>query len=76
MERSYCLECGRLMSAGDTHKRCRSCRGYNYVKEPKHVKHFDANEKLDRDAAEAFKLGMSYGQYKNMLYQKQLKGEE
>lgn len=78
--RGICVGCGDTLPAGDSRRFCPECRKRNKKKadaleESRKVRHFDANSKLDADAKAAFDLGMSYGKYKAMLYQKQLRGE-
>ena len=71
---SYCTECGRIMSVGDTHRKCKMCRKREYAKEERVVHHFDANPQLDHDAAEAAAAGISYGRWR-MLKEMRERGE-
>ena len=61
--RSVCTECGRVMSPGDSHRRCKECRMQANPKEVKVIHHYDANKKLDQDAAEAHRQKLSYGKW-------------
>lgn len=69
-DRSRCTECGRVMSTGDNHRRCKMCRMKDNPKEEKIIHHYDANPELDKAAKEAFEAGMSYGKYMMYLQQK------
>lgn len=80
VSRGVCVGCGDTLPEGDSRRFCPECRKRNKKKadaleESRKVHHYDANKKLDADAKAAFDLGMSYGKYKAMLYQKKLKGE-
>lgn len=78
VSRGVCVACGADLPANDTHRHCPECRKYFKEKmkeKEKVIHHYDANKKLDEDAKAAYDLGMSYGKYKAMLYQKKLKGE-
>lgn len=73
-----CISCGRLLDRGDKRLKCPACRKKQKEKEDEkygRISGFHANEKLDADAMEAQKAGMTYGQWKMKQYMEQLKGK-
>lgn len=65
VNRRLCVSCGAEMPEGDTRRHCENCRKkYKDSKEAKVIHHYDANKKLDQDAAEAFSQGLTYGKWR------------
>lgn len=68
---TFCRVCGIELREG---KICATCKARSreqykspYKDEPKYT--FDGNRKLDKSAVEAYKSGMTYGEYKMRLEQ-------
>lgn len=62
-----CISCGRLLDQGDKRLKCPACRKKQKEREDEkygRIPGFHANEKLDADAVEAQKAGMSYGKWR------------